>query len=780
MPSCDPFRQTHKRLIVDSLIDQYSDLSESNYFFGIGKISPWSVTGSGDIPPASVDSVFDDTSFWRSLFAAQRINRSDVSLVVRRVDWEAGKIFIPYRDTIDLFDDRQPADFYALVDEDRVYVCIDNNYDSPSLYPPSHTDPVVRKLADGYRWKFLYQIPESRRKFLTKTRVGSIGYMPVEYIESLRTNDDRELQWNVQRAAVNGKIEFAYINEEAKAFWVTTESVVLPSSGNVVVNTVPSGATGVIIASPTLSPSEPLYKDMIISFDTGPGQGQKRQIKNFQWLGTSAKITIDPLVLGLSGNESATADNQSYWSILPRIVVDGDGRKYSNPNNPDNTTAEFTFKFGGTAALETTGGCSFTARFINSLEVVDGGQDYTFADLSVTKGLTTYGPTPLAYQDISRNLNVVIPPPGGHGANPVKELGAAAIMIVKEFERDENGAVDVGNEFRQFGIIRNPLLREKQIRIKFYEPGLSGSFAVGASATQIDGAYGTVLEWCPGMTGVTASSQLVLGDIRGGTFAAGMTVTTVSSPFRIFDVTTKTVAGSEGRHLLKLTMIPNTQEFSSDGKVYRRMHFAHGVGYQPENIPQSRSSGEIFSWEQSSNNLYGYLCLENPKGTFNLGETLLQTDPYFGGSDGLSGPGRVNAVETDLEGIRNVYDLTTTMSIVGTSMTKETFYLDERVSFAAGLTVGYGFIMDWASATGGTSGILRLSGVQGIVQSGQTLSYISQGTSGTTSEFTATVDSVSHLSEFKYRSGEVIYIQNVKPILRDIEQREEFKVVIEL
>ena len=138
MASCDPFRQNHKRYIADTLLNQYSDILDENLFLSIGKVTSWGLT-SGDTPPNSIDSVKDDTDFWRNLLAAKRINRSDVSLVIRRVDWTAGAIYQAYRDNIDLFDDAQPSDFYALVDEERVYVCIDNNYDNPSLIPSRYS-----------------------------------------------------------------------------------------------------------------------------------------------------------------------------------------------------------------------------------------------------------------------------------------------------------------------------------------------------------------------------------------------------------------------------------------------------------------------------------------------------------------------------------------------------------------------------------------------------------------------------------------------------------------
>lgn len=778
MPSsCDPFRQNHKRFVVDTMLDQFEDISNENFFMSIGKITSWADTSGGDIPTGSVDTIKDETDFWRGMIAAKRINRSDVSLVIRRVDWETGAIYSPYRDNIDLFHDIQPANFYVLVDDERVYVCIDNNSGVPSLYPPTHTDIAIRKLADGYRWKFLYQIPESKRKFLTKSRTDAIGYIPVEFVHSLQTNDDRSLQWNVQQSAIPGKIEFAYANKGADAYWVTTASCIHPSSNNLVLGTVPAGATTVQIFSSSLNMDSGLYNNMVFSIDGGAGQGQRRLIKSFTPIGATeggamASVYIDPLVLGLSGTQDST--KQSYFSIQPKVTVFGDGRSYNNTNNPTTNTAEFFIKFGATSG--STGACSlFQPRFFSSIEVVDGGQDYTFAELGVIKGLTTISSAPVEFRDFSANLRVVIPPIGGHGANAPRELGSSAYMITKDYIQNESGKINTNNDFRQFGILRNPLLRKKQVRIKFHQPGLTGTFLVGGTAGSSGGPIGTVLSWNPGITGMTATSELVLGEIRGetGTFALGGVMNTLT----IFNVDTKTFAGTEGRHLLRLTMVPYGAAFDSSGTTYRKLHFAYGVGDIPTNISPSRSSGEIHSWEPSpATNMAGFLYLENPKGNFIIGEGVIQTPPHFIGSNGMSGNGKISAITTALVNTPTTYDLTTALTLVGENFLTSTFNKDVNVSLVAGLTSANGYVINWTSMTGGTQGHMLLGGVQGTVLTGQSVTVVGGASAATT----GLVQSIGHLSDLKYRSGEVLYIQNIKPITRNLEQREEIKLVIEL
>jgi len=180
---------------------------------------------------------------------------------------------------------------------------------------------------------------------LTKTQGESIGYMPVEYVEYLRTNDERLLQWQVQEDAVDGEIAFVKINSDVQPFVVSTNCV-FPSSDNSVVADVAMGATGITLASPYLFLQPDYYTDMILSIDSGTGLGQRRKITSFASSnGNSAFATVDkPFSTSVSGGA-----NSSKFSIVPNIEVVGDGGANVNTGNPYSTSAEVSVRFGLTA-----------------------------------------------------------------------------------------------------------------------------------------------------------------------------------------------------------------------------------------------------------------------------------------------------------------------------------------------------------------------------------------------------------------------------------------------
>jgi hypothetical protein len=86
---------------------------------------------------------------------------------------------------------------------------------------------------------------------------------------------------------------------------------------------------------------------------------------------------------------------------------------------------------------------------VESILITNKGQDYTYANVAITANGAGNGA-------IAR---VVMSPTGGHGANPVEELGGSYVMINPRLRGSESGVIDTQNEIRQIALIKNPVLR---------------------------------------------------------------------------------------------------------------------------------------------------------------------------------------------------------------------------------------------------------------------------------------------------------------------------------
>ena len=783
---CDKFRQNFKQTFIEEVVSMFNNLSTDKWFLSIGKPLPWlSAQGEEDgFPPASENNDVTETEFWQNIIAHKKINRDDVSIVIPRYDWNIGIVYQPYRPNVDLFNTETPYIFYVLVDEERVYKCIDNNYGGPSTIAPSHTDTDVKVLSDGYRWKYMYSITESKRKFLLKSglkKTGLLrpGYMPVENIDSLGIDDERYLQFAVQNAAVDGEVVFIYFLPEYSEYLVS-DRCIFPSSENLVASTVSSGGLTASLFSTSLAPISDYYKDMVLSIDSGQGQGQRRIIEAYEPTGANTAIVTltTPFVVELVGSNSS-------FSIVPNVCLLGDGEAKNNSLDPLRNFADVSVRF---ASASSTG----QQRSVDSFEMIDTGKNFTYATLKVVKGLTFSQSIPNSLKTDFANVAIpIISPQGGHGSNPVAELGGKALMIVKKFTGSEDGIVTDQNEFRQFGLLKNPDLREPQYRISTVQAGTLSSFTVGATAYQTEvlgfgysGAAGKVVSWYPGITGFTGSSELILtnvvGDFKSGISGANIGSTTGSNSLGVFDVMMRTRAGSEGRDLLVLTVSPSTATtFSSISNEFPRGLNAVGVGNAAENIEFTGSKGKIHRWEpQSGFNNRGKIYLEHSHGEFFTNELVGVRDRYMTLVSGLTGIGRIVEKTDTVEDIPAIYNQVYQYELaaaLGDVFANDSFALDSLVAGYSGSTlIGMGSVVNWIN--NGATGSLSVIFESGELQSGNLVPYTNSAGNMVNSLISSTI----RQPDLKYRSGQVQYIQNMRPIVRAETQEEEIKLIIEI
>ena len=180
-------------------------------------------------------------------------------------------------------------------------------------------------------------------------------------------------------------------------------------------------------------------------------------------------------ILVVSGGSSF---NTSSGSTISAIPIRGDG---------SGGVASVTISSGAiTAATVTTAGSGYTFAYIRDADII----------AATNAGGAGSG----------SNLNVIIPPKGGHGSNAVKELGGFFVMLNKSLVGVEGTSdIGVGNDFRRIGLVRDPTnfggstvatatTRRQLYAIKF--ASVSGTFTADEEINQAStGAVGKVVEF---------------------------------------------------------------------------------------------------------------------------------------------------------------------------------------------------------------------------------------------------------------------------------------------
>ena len=177
----------------------------------------------------------------------------------------------------------------------------------------------------------------------------------------------------------------------------------------------------------------------------------------------------------VAGGSSYTTESGSTISAIP---IRGDG---------SSGVASVTISSGAVASVSiTTAGTGYTYAYITNADII----------AATNAGGAGSG----------ANINVIIPPKGGHGADALKELGAFYVMLNKSLVGAE-GTSDIGvaNDFRRIGLVRNPTnfgtttVASADTRRQLFAAifsSVSGTFTADEEINQAStGAVGKVVEY---------------------------------------------------------------------------------------------------------------------------------------------------------------------------------------------------------------------------------------------------------------------------------------------
>ena len=161
--------------------------------------------------------------------------------------------------------------------------------------------------------------------------------------------------------------------------------------------------------------------------------GIKTKFMDASWLPVPVGQNTPGPVFDNNGNQiGAWAGNIDVINVLH-------GGSGYNPDLAPITVSIVGDGTGATASVEVTAGV------ITRVFVTNPGINYSYANVTI---VTTLGSGAVITAPIS--------PIGGHGFDPVSELGCSSVMFTAEFNGDEGGLVPIDIDYRQIGLLANP------------------------------------------------------------------------------------------------------------------------------------------------------------------------------------------------------------------------------------------------------------------------------------------------------------------------------------
>jgi hypothetical protein len=198
------------------------------------------------------------------------------------------------------------------------------------------------------------------------------------------------------------------------------------------------------------STSEPTSVNPEIITETGDGYKWKymytiNDAEKLRFV-TDAYIPVKTLTVD-DGSLQWKVQSNAIFGSIDSIVITNSGNNYVNVSNVSIVIAGD----GSSATAQAT--VNTTTNTISSIIITERGTGYTYATVSIIDaGIGT-----------NAAARAIISPFGGHGSNPLYELGGKNILINSRLRYDEESVLPATNDYRQIALLKDPYLYQSTI-----------------------------------------------------------------------------------------------------------------------------------------------------------------------------------------------------------------------------------------------------------------------------------------------------------------------------
>lgn len=776
------------------------DSGLNQYYLYAGRHIPYPGSDSSiPVPNNSVQQTHIDP--YDNMVFSKKIQTTDVAHVIPKHLWTSNTVYEAYDHTDGELFSKQ---FYTVVDdisEYNVYKCLFNNGGANSTIAPSRVgspaDLNTFITGDGYYWKYMYTITKTQYE-----KFASSSYIPVT------ANTD------VISGAVPGSIEVIKIIDGGSRYNNYIASGVF-KSGDILID----GVSTIFGAPETGSSIDNFYQGCVLKITSGAGIDQYKRITSYIGSGLQKRFILD------SGFDIVPQVNDTY-EVYPYVYIWGDGS--------ESAPAE------ARAIVD-----PLTSNSISSVEMLSVGEGYRYAEghpgetpstLPISINSVYIQLPTVITQDVNfrqASLRPILSPKDGHGSDPWNELGANRVCISVKYMNSESGTIPTQNDFRQVGIIKDPLF--SNVHLLLDTANTIGSFGIGEKVHQVkqlkiagnvtisntsttlqkvdQGKISTAVSILNGGTGYnsTTNNQLVFDNTgTGGTGAAGTFTNNVSGVITSINITnqgsgyatapTVTIAAGAGGsngvlsaalanplittykdsfepgdYILVQTSTNNFLTTVSTVPYDYQITMTANGGFTSDNVIISALVVEATGYVTSIST--GSVGLSNVTGTFTETSKLLGTTTGTLSTIKTSTiplPAiTVNDKTTDFNTAVQLYRLVGNYATGGTPFVEDEFISqDSLIAYAK----PKGYLHHAEINNGIDDDVLYISNKFGIYNLDPLgVRTVVGNTSG------ATLDNISNKypGDFVVGSGEVIYFENLDPITRSDNKSEINKIILE-
>jgi hypothetical protein len=333
-----------------------------------------------------------------------------------------------------------------------------------------------------------------------------------------------------------------------------------------------------------------------------------------------------------------------------------------------------------------------------------------------------------AYPDVGASnatLKVVGSPPGGHGANPFRELGSTALAVSVNISNTEGNTILQSNDYRTIGLLKDPIFSQVDILV-------DQSFGLFLSGEEVIKLKPILLARDGVVSSSSTTLQSDLGDFENQ-FVAGDMIYLSDSTI-------------DAHWLAVVNSITNSTslELTSNCGFTSNVAFYH--------IPRTSTNGTITTSNSTIVQIIDVI------GDIDTGDLFVGTE---------SGAAlTVNSISR--AGVSKGFDtFVATYKYVGSIASGE--FQEDEIVYQNSLSTANGTFH--STINDGTNDNMYVTDQFGTFSVGTTIR-------GSTSNALFTVTQI-YGPEIVFRSGDILYMENISPVTRAPDQQENFKLIFE-
>ena len=365
--------------------------------------------------------------FQRRVIFGDKLLTRNIKYIFQNEEWTSNTVYDSFDDQVD---SEQASTFITVLDGDpgegpyRIFKCIRNNAGQPSTVAPSASNADLdvnneTTLADGYVWKYMFDVPAA--EYIEYGLTGGLPY--VANTEVIDSAEETVSDIVIEDAIPNQFSDYIIGLADANTNTIIPSEVESISPDNTAINryriiirtavdarTEDDAYVGMYFR--LISPGQANAVYDILDTEISPGNANRLSV----FVESDVDLTtVSPSLIN------------SQCDIVPKIEV-------------TRSTGRRCIAYG---ELDSNGTLSY-------VQFVDKGTQYKYAEATLSL-------PPSLQDDTSTTLRAIVSSRGGHGSDPITEMLMSRVASVTNFFSSQLTNIPSNNQYTAVGLIKNPV-----------------------------------------------------------------------------------------------------------------------------------------------------------------------------------------------------------------------------------------------------------------------------------------------------------------------------------